>query len=262
MEFCCHMDMICMQVFANLISNVLHFWTMRLRGLTLFTHYVRHNSRCWQICMMKTENVHKDIQLLFLLLGVGGRMASVCEIWCYDSSDWSLSSLMCCCGMCTNIWEEPAASITKESDLYGQCSMIKDCTVYRIYNQQDLRFLQWCCRNSSVMGCDAMLGEWLPISWRIIVLWSSDSGSPRGILRRLTSRRTVWWIQEMKALGFFKRSGTSHPVTHCHIPGDVNTQTVVKPKYSVICRSFTHTRCSKSQDTWTVSPPTNPCQHL
>jgi len=44
--------------------------------------------------MMETENIHKDIQLLFAFLGIGRRMAK-CEIWGFDSSDDEACVLWC-----------------------------------------------------------------------------------------------------------------------------------------------------------------------
>jgi hypothetical protein len=167
---------------------------------------------------------------------------------CYHVAWWT----------CTNILEEPAASITENSHLYGQCSMIKDCTVYRMYSprfevlvavSQKFRCcVMWCCV--------VLLDEQLPPFWRIIVLSSSGSQSPRGILV-MTSLRKICWTQVMKALWFSKKSGTFHLVTHHHISGDFNPRAIVKPKYRIICRSFTSTKCSKLQETWNVLPPTH-----
>jgi len=82
------------------------------------------------------------------------------------------------------------------------------------------------------------------------------SSLPKGILG-MTSPRKICWTQEVKALWFCKTSGTFHLVTHHHIPGDLNPQAVVKPKYRIVCRSFTSTKCSKLQETWNVLPSTH-----
>jgi hypothetical protein len=85
---------------------------------------------------METDNIHKDIQLLFALLGVGRRMANcMWNLSFWHQWQWSLCALMCYCMawlMCTTSLEEPAVSITAGSGIYGQCSMIKDCTMYRM----------------------------------------------------------------------------------------------------------------------------------